>query len=54
MHTKLIEANITGGSIFLKENLPAYYHYAESTRTPPLIVVADPQYNIYIEPPKYC
>ncbi|KAM7541343.1 hypothetical protein Aperf_G00000036591 [Anoplocephala perfoliata] len=53
MYTKLIEANITGGSIFLKGNLPPHYHFAGSTRTPPLIVVADPQHTIHIIPPKY-
>lgn len=54
MYTKLIQANLTGATVYLKENLPAYYHYANSTRTPPLIVVADTGYAIFTEPPQYC
>ncbi|VDO03702.1 unnamed protein product [Rodentolepis nana] len=53
MHTKLIQANLTGADIYLKDDLPAYYHYANSSRSPPLVVIAHRGYSIFTSPPKY-
>nr|CDS32131.1 ectonucleotide pyrophosphatase:phosphodiesterase [Hymenolepis microstoma] len=53
MYTKLIQANLTGASIYLKEDFPTHYYYTNSTRTPPLVVVAHIGYAIFTRPPRY-
>ncbi|VDM22063.1 unnamed protein product [Hydatigera taeniaeformis] len=46
MKSKIIKANITGLSVYLKRDLPDRFHYINTPRCPPLILIADQNYVI--------
>ncbi|EUB55138.1 Ectonucleotide pyrophosphatase/phosphodiesterase family member [Echinococcus granulosus] len=50
MYDKLVKANVTGLSVYLKKDVPNRYHYAGTPRCPPLILLADPKYAILYQP----
>ncbi|KAL5965584.1 Bis 5'-adenosyl triphosphatase enpp4 [Taenia solium] len=54
MYNKLVKANVSGLSIYLKEDLPKRYFYAGTPRCPPLVLIADPKYAIRYLPSQRC
>ncbi|KAL5104985.1 Bis 5'-adenosyl triphosphatase enpp4 [Taenia crassiceps] len=54
MYNKLIKANASGLSVYLKKDLPNRYHYAGTTRCPPLVLIADLEHAIrYLPSQRY-
>lgn len=47
MYDRLIRANISHVNVFRREDIPLRFHYANSSRSPPLVLLADPDYAIF-------
>ena len=53
MYDKLIKANLSHVSVFRREDIPLRFHFANSPRSPPLVLLADPGYALLPNSDKY-